>query len=235
MAAKSDFYPLPIVGPRRYHVIVKPAGPLCNLDCGYCYYLHKEKLIGSQSKFRMSDQLLETHIRQYIQGQDGDEVIFTWQGGEPTVMGLEFFEKVVALQRKYQRPGQQIENDLQTNGTLLDDDWACFLREHHFLVGLSIDGAEALHDAYRVTRDGKPTFREVMAAAKLLHDYGVPFNALAVIHRAPCRNIAGAASTCSPATANARGTGCCARPTARPGSTICAPASSGSGRISSRT
>ena len=187
MAGQAEFSPLPVVGPRRYHVIVKPGGPACNLDCGYCYYLHKDELLGSAGNGRMDDDVLESHIRQYIQGQDVDEVIFTWQGGEPTLMGLGFFEKVVALQKKYQRPNQRIENDLQTNGTLLDDEWAPFLRQHHFLVGLSVDGPEELHDAYRVTKDGKPTFRKVMAAARLLHDHGVPFNALAVVHRVSAR------------------------------------------------
>ena len=138
--AASSFSPLPILGNRRYHVIVKPTGSICNLDCTYCYYLHKEQLLGTKSKFRMAEEILEAHVRQYIEGQDGNEVVFTWQGGEPTLMGLAFFEKVIELQRKYKRPHQRIENDLQTNGTLLDEDWARFLKEHHFLVGLSIDG-----------------------------------------------------------------------------------------------
>jgi uncharacterized protein len=168
---------------RSYHVMVKPIGSLCNLNCTYCYYLHKEQLLGTKSKFRMSDEVLETHIRQYIEGQDGDEVVFTWQGGEPTLMGLPFFEKVVALEQRYKRPGQRIENDLQTNGTLLDDDWCCFLKRHNFLVGLSIDGPEELHDAYRLAKDGKPTFRKVFAASQLLHRHGIRFNSLTVVNR----------------------------------------------------
>ena len=113
----------------RFHAMVKPTGAICNLDCTYCYYLHKEELLGSNSKFRISDEILETHIRQYIEAQRGDEVVFSWQGGEPTLLGVEFFEKVVALEKKYQRPGQHIENDLQTNGTLLNDEWYAFLRK----------------------------------------------------------------------------------------------------------
>ena len=165
---------------RRYHVMVKPIGSLCNLDCTYCYYLHKEQLLGTNSNFRMADEVLETHIRQYIEGQDGDEVVFTWQGGEPTLMGLPFFEKVMALEQKYKRAGQRIENDLQTNGILLDDEWCKFLKKHRFLVGLSIDGPEELHDAYRRSKGGQPTFKKVFAAAELLHKHGVVFNTLTV-------------------------------------------------------
>ena len=163
--------------------MVKPLGAICNLNCDYCYYLHKEDLLGSPSKFRISDEILEAHIRQYIEGQDRDEVVFSWQGGEPTLLGLDFFHKVVALEQKYKKPNQRIENDLQTNGTLLDEDWTAFLKQHRFLVGLSIDGPKELHDHYRVTKDGRPTFEKVLAAAQLLHRHGVPFNALSVINR----------------------------------------------------
>jgi len=173
----------PAATARRYHVMVKPIGAICNLDCTYCYYLHKKELLGSANKFRMTDEILETHIRQYIEGQDGPEVVFSWQGGEPTMLGIEFFEKVVELERKYKRPNQRIENDLQTNGTLLDEEWAKFLRKHNFLVGLSIDGPKPLHDAYRIANDGKPTFDKVFKAAQILHKYHVPFNALTVVHR----------------------------------------------------
>lgn len=171
---------------RRYHVIVKPIGSLCNLDCTYCYYLHKSELLGTNSKFRISDEVLETHVRQYIEGQDGDEVVFTWQGGEPTLLGLPFFEKVVALQQKYKRSWQRIENDLQTNGTLLDDNWCGFLKRYNWLVGLSIDGPQELHDRFRVAKDGKPTFTKVFAASQLLHKHGIRFNTLSVINR---RNV----------------------------------------------
>ena len=117
-------------------------------------------MLGSESKFRISDEILEAHIRQYIEGQRGDEVVFSWQGGEPTLLGVEFFEKVVALEKKYQRPGLHIENDLQTNGTLLNDEWYAFLRENKFLVGLSIDGPQELHDRYRVNKGGAADIRQ---------------------------------------------------------------------------
>ena len=168
---------------RAYHTIVKPVGPICNLDCSYCYYLHKEQLLGSPTKFRISDEILEAHIKQYIEGQDRDEVVFTWQGGEPTLLGISFFQKVVEIEQKYKKLGQRIENDLQTNGTLLNDDWGVFLKKNNFLVGLSIDGPKELHDRYRVSKDGKPTFDKVFAAAELLHRHHVPFNALCVVNQ----------------------------------------------------
>jgi len=162
--------------------MIKPTGAICNLDCTYCYYLHKEQLLGSPSKFRIADEILEAHIKQYIEGQDGDEVVFSWQGGEPTLLGLGFFEKVISLEKKYKKPNQRIENDLQTNGTLLNDEWGSFLKENNFLVGLSIDGPKELHDHYRVAKDGKPTFDKVFAAAKMLHRHRVPFHALCVVN-----------------------------------------------------
>jgi serine-type anaerobic sulfatase-maturating enzyme len=168
---------------RAYHAMIKTVGAICNLDCTYCYYLHKGDLLGSISKFQIPDQILEAHIRQYIEGQDRDEVVFSWQGGEPTLLGLEFFRKAVELEQKYKKPNQRIENDLQTNGTLLNDEWGAFLKQHRFLVGLSIDGPKELHDHYRVAKDGKPTFDRVFAAAQLLHRHRVPFNALCVVNR----------------------------------------------------
>jgi uncharacterized protein len=168
---------------RQYHAMVKPIGSICNLDCTYCYYLHKKELLGSSSKFQISDEILETHIRQYIEGQDGPQVVFSWQGGEPTLLGLDFFEKVVELEQKYKKPSQRVENDLQTNGTLLNEEWAKFLYKHNFLVGLSIDGPEELHDAYRVAKNGSPTFDKVFAASQLLHKHHVPFHSLTVINR----------------------------------------------------
>jgi uncharacterized protein len=168
---------------RAYHAMIKPVGAICNLDCTYCYYLHKEALLGSDSRFQISDEILETHIKQYIEGQDRDEVVFSWQGGEPTLLGLEFFHKVVELEQRYKKPGQSIENDLQTNGTLLNDEWGAFLKKNGFLVGLSIDGPEELHDKYRVDKGGKPTFAKVFGAAQMLHRHGVPFNSLSVINR----------------------------------------------------
>ena len=170
-------------GPRRFHVMIKPGGSACNLDCTYCFYLSKATLPDGPGPGRMSDETLEALIRQYIQGVTGPEVVFSWQGGEPTLLGLDFFRRVVELEKKYAKPGQKIENDLQTNGTLLDDDWCRFLKEHRFLVGLSIAGPKKLHDAYRVAKDGSPTFDRVFAAAKLLQKHGVPFNTLTCINR----------------------------------------------------
>ena len=163
--------------------MVKGIGSLCNLDCTYCYYLHKEDLLHHPRAPRMSDDILEQHIRQYIEAQGGDEVVFSWQGGEPTLLGLSFFRWVVELQAKYRKAGQRIENDLQTNGTLLNDDWAIFLKEHGFLVGLSCDGPKRLHDLHRRSKGGQPTHDKIMAAAHLLKKHSVPFNALCVINR----------------------------------------------------
>jgi len=131
----------------------------------------------------MSETLLEAYTRQYISAQGVPEVTFAWQGGEPTLMGLGFYRKVVEFQRKYARPGQKVENDLQTNGTLLDDEWCAFLKENGWLVGLSIDGPKELHDQCRVTKGGKPTFDEVYRAAMLLKKHEVPFNTLTCVHR----------------------------------------------------
>lgn len=163
--------------------MVKPSGARCNIDCDYCFYLHKSDLLNQKSNVRLNDELLEQHIRQYIEGQTGEQVIFSWQGGEPTLMGLSFFQQVVALQEKYRKPHQSIENDLQTNGLLLSDDWVSFLKVHGFHVGLSIDGPRELHDMYRKNRAGKPTFDYVMRAAGLLKRAEIPFAALCVVNR----------------------------------------------------
>jgi len=163
--------------------MAKPAGAACNLDCAYCFYLSKHDLADGPGPGHMDDEVLERFVRDYIASVTGDEVVFTWQGGEPTLRGLDFFERVVALQRRYAKPGQRIENDLQTNGVLLDEDWARFLRTHRFLVGLSIDGPKDVHDALRVTKRGRPTFDDVMRAAELLKRHGVRFNTLTCVHR----------------------------------------------------
>lgn len=165
----------------RFHVMAKPAGPMCNLNCSYCFYLHKENLLSTENNWRMSDDVLEEFIKQYIQEQDADEIIFSWQGGEPTLCGLDFFKKVVAFEQKYM--GKKIvQNDLQTNGTLLDDEWCYFLKHHDFLVGLSIDGPREQHDMHRKTKGGEPTFDNVMNAVKLLKKHDVPFNALVTLN-----------------------------------------------------
>jgi len=163
--------------------MAKPAGSACNLDCKYCFYLSKPALPGGPGGGHMSDEVLEHFVRDYIASVTGDEVVFSWQGGEPTLLGLPFFQKVVALQRKHAKPGQRIENDLQTNGTLLDEDWARFLKEHRFLVGLSIDGPRDIHDHMRLTKRGEPTFDTVCAAALTLRRFGVRFNTLTCVHR----------------------------------------------------
>ena len=183
MEPKVMLLPQPTGMRHRFHAMVKPIGSLCNLNCTYCYYLHKEGLLHQPLAPQMSDEVLERHIRQYIEAQTGDEVVFSWQGGEPTLLGLGFFSKVVELEARYKKPHQRIENDLQTNGILLNAEWAAFLKQHNFLVGLSCDGPKRLHDHYRVTKGGKPTHDKVMAAARLLQKHGVPFNALCVVNR----------------------------------------------------
>jgi uncharacterized protein len=169
--------------PPAFHVMVKPRGAICNLGCRYCYFLSKEALYPA-SAFRMSDELLEAFTRQYIEAQRVAEVTFGWQGGEPTLMGLDFFRRAVALQAQHRRPGMRIQNALQTNGTTLDDDWCRFFRQHGFLIGLSVDGPRELHDAYRVDKAGRPTFDRVMAGAALLQKHGVEFNILTTVHAA---------------------------------------------------
>lgn len=160
--------------------MTKPAGPLCNLDCSYCFYLEKAKLFPEHHSFKMSDVTLEAYIKSYIEAQPG-MVSFAWQGGEPTLAGLSFFEKVVELQKRYSG-GKRIENAFQTNGTLLTDAWCEFLKANDFLVGISIDGPEALHDAYRVDRQGQPTYRKVVRGIELCKKHGVAFNTLTVVN-----------------------------------------------------
>jgi len=168
---------------RRMHVMVKPTGALCNLNCTYCYYLSKEELFGAPRAWRISDETLETFIRQYFEGQNHKEVVFSWQGGEPTLLGIDFFRRVVELQKKYGSLHVRCENDLQTNGTKLDDDWCEFLREENFLVGLSIDGPRQLHDAYRADKSGRGSFDRVFRAGQLLRKHGVNFATLSCVNR----------------------------------------------------
>jgi len=163
--------------------MLKPRGPVCNLACGYCYYLSKERLYPGAC-FRMTEELLESFTRQYIEAQRVPEVTFGWQGGEPTLMGLDFFRLAIELQRGYRRPGMRIRNALQTNGTLLNNEWCRFFREHGFLIGLSMDGPRELHDAYRVDRGGQPTFDRVMNGLARLKQQGVEFNVLTTVHAA---------------------------------------------------
>ncbi len=166
----------------RMHVMIKALGPVCNLSCDYCYYLSKENLLATDSKWRMSEETLENFIRQYIEQQNAHQIVFSWQGGEPSMLGLDFFRKVVELEKKYAPPYVRIENDLQTNGTLLDDEWCEFLRENDFLVGLSIDGPKTLHDHYRTHKDGRGSWDQVMRTAKLLRKHNVKFATLTVVN-----------------------------------------------------
>ncbi len=169
-----------------FHVMTKPIGSRCNLDCSYCFYLEKEKLYTDAGGMRMKPEVLETYIRDYIAAQPGRVVHFAWQGGEPTLLGVEYFRGVVALQAKHAQ-GKTIENAFQTNGVLLDDEWGAFLASHRFLVGISIDGPAHLHDAYRVDRGGQPTFARVMAGLEVLKKHRVEFNTLTTVHRKNAR------------------------------------------------
>lgn len=167
-----------------FHVMAKPIGARCNLACKYCYYLEKEPLLyADRGVPRMDDATLETFVRDYIAAQPaGGDVMFAWQGGEPTLLGLEYFQRVVALQKRY-AAGRAIQNALQTNGTLLDDRWGAFLRAEKFLVGISFDGPALLHDTYRVDRAGRPTWKRVRAGLSVLRRHGVDFNTLTVVNR----------------------------------------------------
>ncbi len=164
-----------------FHVMIQPKGAVCNLDCQYCYFLSKEKLY-PDSSFHMQEDLLEMYTRQYIGAQQVPQATFAWQGGEPTLMGLDFFKKAVAFQQKHKKPGMRILNTIQTNGTLLDEEWCQFFKEHNFLVGISIDGPENLHNAYRKDKGGKPTFQAVMKGWKLLKKHNVDVNVLVTVN-----------------------------------------------------
>ncbi len=168
--------------PSAFHIMAKPIGPVCNIDCTYCFYLEKEKLYPQKSDFRMSDAVLESFIRQKIANHSVPKVTFAWQGGEPTLLGVDFFRKVVALQKKY-ADGKEIENGFQTNGVLLDDEWCTFFKENNFLVGLSLDGPEESHNRFRINKGGKGTFQQVMRGLEFLKKNGVEFNTLTVLQR----------------------------------------------------
>ena len=168
--------------PPAFHLLAKPTGAICNLDCAYCFFLDKEALYPG-SKFRMSDTMLEQYIRQLIESHQTDNVNIAWQGGEPTLMGLDFYRRAMAVVEKYRRPGMSFLHTMQTNGTLLDDEWAAFFREHGFLVGISIDGPQPLHDVYRVDKGGGPTFDKVLRGLRLLQEHGVEYNLLTTVNR----------------------------------------------------
>jgi len=170
--------------PAAFHLLAKPTGAVCNLDCAYCFFLSKEMLYPG-SRFRMADELLDTYLRQLIESHArASEVHIAWQGGEPTLMGLDFFRRSIELSERYLRPRQRAVYTIQTNGTLIDADWSTFFAEHDFLVGLSIDGPRELHDAYRVNKGGKGSFDQVMRGLQYLREGGVEWNALTTIHAA---------------------------------------------------
>ncbi len=183
-AAQTPALTMPRNAPPSFHVLAKPTGAICNLDCKYCFFLSKDILYPG-SKFRMTDDLLEQYIRQLIESQGRvPEVTVAWQGGEPTLMGLDFFKRTVAIAEKYKKPGQRLLHTMQTNGTKLDDAWAAFFKENNFLIGLSVDGPRAMHDAYRVNKGGAGSFDQVMRGWEVLVKHAVDFNILCTVHAA---------------------------------------------------
>ena len=170
-----------ISGPLAFNIMLKPAGSLCNLDCHYCYYLDKAEIYGGHEP-RMSLDILEVCIRKYIEANDVPEVTFNWHGGEPLVMGLDFYRKAVALEQKY-ASGKTIRNTLQTNGTLITQEWASFFRDNDFLIGISIDGPQDIHDKYRKDKGGAPTFDKVMRGLNILYRTGVSYNTMTTVNK----------------------------------------------------
>ena len=164
-----------------FHVMAKPTGAQCNMDCAYCFFLKKDQLY-PDSAFRMSDEVMEKYIRQTITAHKVPQVTIAWQGGEPTLMGLDFFRRAVDIEMDAMRPGMMVENTLQTNGVLLDDEWCQFLHEKRFLVGLSLDGPREMHDAYRRDKAGNSVFDKVVAAARLMQKHQVEFNILCTVN-----------------------------------------------------
>lgn len=169
--------------PAAFHLLAKPTGAICNLDCKYCFFLSKEMLYPG-SRFRMADELLETYIKQLIESQAGPDVMIGWQGGEPTLMGLEFFERSLQYVAKYLKPWQRVSYTIQTNGTRLDDAWAAFFAKHKVLVGLSVDGPKAMHDFYRVDKGGQGSFDDVMRGWDYLRKHRVDVNILCTVNAA---------------------------------------------------
>lgn len=169
-------------GPAAFNIMIKPAGSLCNLDCSYCYYLDKAEIYGGREP-RMSLEMLETYIREYIAANDVSDVTFNWHGGEPLVMGLDFYRKAVELEAKY-AGNKIVHNTIQTNGTLLTPEWADFLRANDFLVGISLDGPKDIHDRFRKDKGGAPTFDKVMRGLEMLYRHGVRYNTMTTISKA---------------------------------------------------
>lgn len=172
---------MPAIQLPAFHVMAKPVGSRCNLACRYCFYLRKMELY-PKSTFHMSDEVHEAYIRQLFEAHQVPQVIVAWQGGEPTLMGLDFFRRSLEFQKKYAKPGTRIENTFQTNGILLDDEWCRFFHENNFLIGLSMDGPKELHDFYRKDKGGHGTFDRVMQAARLLKKHNVEFNILCTVN-----------------------------------------------------
>ncbi|MFO7979933.1 MAG: anaerobic sulfatase maturase [Candidatus Aminicenantes bacterium] len=175
---------MPRKSSQPFHVIIKPIGPICNLNCTYCYYLDKKNLYPNKKKFRMPLSILEELTKQYISSQpDGlQEIQFAWQGGEPTLLGVDFFKKAVELQKKYTPRGMKITNSLQTNGTLLNDEWGQFFHDESFLVGISIDGPQDIHDCFRYDSKGQGSFNQTMKGLEILKKHKVEFNTLTVVN-----------------------------------------------------
>jgi uncharacterized protein len=173
---------MPEGAPQGLHVVAKPIGPACNLNCEYCFYLEKQALFPAGELYRMPDKVLSAFIADYIASQPTPVVEFVWQGGEPTLLGMDFFKRVVELQKPFAK-GRTITNSLQTNGTLLDDEWCRFLKKHNFMVGISLDGPKEIHDRYRRDRKGRGTFEQAMRGLKLLQKHRVEYNVLACVAR----------------------------------------------------
>jgi uncharacterized protein len=174
--------PAPAWSPAGFHVLSKPTGAICNLACSYCFFLDKE-LLYEGSRFRMSDDVLDRYIRQLVESHRTPQVAVAWQGGEPTLMGLDFYRRAIELQEKYHKPGMSFQNTMQTNGTLLTDEWCEFFKENEYLIGISIDGPRHLHDAYRVNKRGEGSFDKVMRGLRLLQKHGVEYNILTTVNR----------------------------------------------------
>jgi uncharacterized protein len=187
MKSTDNFSPvfpsiIPKDAPPAFHLLAKPSGAACNLDCAYCFFLDKASLYPG-SNFRMTPGVQEQYIRQLIESHQGEDVNIAWQGGEPTLMGLDFFRYSMDLVEKYRRPGMRFLHTMQTNGTLLDDAWAGFFKEQNFLIGISLDGPRELHDVYRLDKGGHPTFDQVMRGLRLLQKHGVDYNILTAVNR----------------------------------------------------
>ena len=171
------------VTPWPFHVMAKPIGPICNLNCDYCYYLHTQSFY-SDVNFRMHEDLLETYLRQMIESQSTKEVTLAWQGGEPTLLGIAFFQRAIEIAERYRRPDQHLVHTIQTNATLVTDEWAHFFKQYDFLVGISVDGPEEIHDSYRRDKHGQSSWIRVMEGMRHLQNHDVRFNVLCTVHAA---------------------------------------------------